>query len=66
LLSTNPFPEHPPRYVRARLYEYQFTTPEQHRATGLWWIRQPAGNYFPTVSLDDSGFREVLQQQGWL
>jgi hypothetical protein len=66
LLSTNPFPEHPPRYVRARLYEYQFTTPDQRRATGLWWIRQPVASYFPAISLEDPGFREVLQRQGWL
>jgi hypothetical protein len=66
LMSGNPFPNHPPRYVRAHLYEYQFTTPEQRRSTGLWWIRQPAADYFPAVSLDDPGFREVLQQQGWM
>src|SRR5579872_1761007 len=50
LIRTNPFPEKPPRYVRALLYEYHFTTPEQRRQTGAWWTRIPAGNYFPAVS----------------
>ena len=34
LMRTNPFPDHPPRYVRARLYEYHFTTPEERRLNG--------------------------------
>src|SRR5205085_2611294 len=37
LLAHNPFPETPPRYVRARLFEYRFANWEQHRATGAWW-----------------------------
>lgn len=65
LLATNPFPDRPPRYVRARLYEYQFTTPNQRRDTGLWWLRDDAGTYFPPVALDDPGFREILERNGW-
>src|SRR5258706_15808285 len=34
LLRTNPFPGQPPRYVRALLYEYHFTTPSEHAASG--------------------------------
>lgn len=47
LLRSNPFPNHPPRYVRAQLYEYHFTTPEEHKRTGLWWTRKLVGDYFP-------------------
>ncbi|HLY15614.1 MAG TPA: lipase maturation factor family protein [Bryobacteraceae bacterium] len=50
LLRTNPFPERPPRYVRALLYEYHFTTPAERAATGQWWTRKPAGTYFGPVS----------------
>jgi hypothetical protein len=51
LLRTNPFPEHPPRFVRAQFYEYHLTTPDERRASGRWWKRQLVGTYFPPVSL---------------
>ena len=51
LLAVNPFPSSPPRFVRARLYDYQFTTLAERRATGNWWRREPQGEYFPLVSL---------------
>jgi hypothetical protein len=66
LLRTNPFPNKPPRYVRALLYEYHFTTPDERKRTGAWWKRQLTGSYFPTVSLDNASFRQVLKAQGWL
>jgi hypothetical protein len=51
LLKTNPFPDAPPRYVRALLYEYHFTTPAERRATHEWWNRTLAGSYLPPASL---------------
>jgi hypothetical protein len=51
LLRTNPFPNHPPKYVRAQYYAYKFTTPEEHRRTGAWWGRTLIGAYYPPVSL---------------
>jgi hypothetical protein len=45
LLASNPFADAPPRFVRARYYRYRFTTPEERRATGEWWRREPAGEY---------------------
>jgi predicted DCC family thiol-disulfide oxidoreductase YuxK len=53
LLERNPFPETPPRYIRARLYEYRFTTREEHRATGAWWKREESGEYLPAISLEN-------------
>ena len=53
LLAHNPFPEAPPRYVRAQLYEYRFTTWAEHRATGAWWKREERGEYLPAISLED-------------
>jgi hypothetical protein len=50
LLAGNPFAERPPRYVRARLYTYRFTTPEERRQTGNWWSRQLVGEYLPPVT----------------
>ncbi|MGH9584207.1 MAG: lipase maturation factor family protein, partial [Bryobacteraceae bacterium] len=66
LLRKNPFPNAPPKYVRALLYEYRFTTPEERKRTGAWWVRTLAGPYFPAVSMQTPGFRRVLEAQGWL
>lgn len=52
LFKTNPFPNHPPLFIRAQLYKYNFTTWEERSKTGNWWKRELVGNYFPTVSLD--------------
>ena len=51
LLARNPFPDKPPRYIRAILFKYQFTTSEEHRATGAWWKRREIGEFFPEASL---------------
>jgi Lipase maturation factor len=51
LLRSNPFPDHPPRYVRALAYEYRFTTPDERRRTGRWWNRELLGDYFSPVTL---------------
>jgi lipase maturation factor 1 len=53
LLAHNPFPKDPPRYLRARLYEYHFTTRTAHQATGAWWKREERGEYLPAISLED-------------
>ena len=66
LLQTNPFPDQPPRFVRASLYEYHFTSPAERSANGLWWKREPAGPYFPPVSLQTGPFRDLLEREGWL
>ena len=51
LLRHNPFPESPPRYVRARLYEYRFTTWSELRHGHGWWQRNLVGEYLPPVAL---------------
>src|SRR5436190_1726903 len=51
LFAHNPFPENPPRYLRATLYDYHFTSSAERRATGAWWKRERVGEYFPAVSL---------------
>jgi predicted DCC family thiol-disulfide oxidoreductase YuxK len=55
LMDSNPFADQPPRYVRARLYDYRFADPRTHTETGQWWVRQPEGLYFPQVTLSDFG-----------
>ena len=51
LLGVNPFPGKPPRYVRALLYDYRYSSPQEKAATGAWWVRQPVGIYYPAISL---------------
>ena len=51
LLGRNPFPDAPPRVVRARLWLYRFTTAAERRATGAWWHRDFVRDYAPAVSL---------------
>jgi hypothetical protein len=53
LFDADPFPERPPKFVRAKLYDYRFADERTHKATGDWWVREPAGWYFPPVSLGD-------------
>jgi predicted DCC family thiol-disulfide oxidoreductase YuxK len=52
LFARNPFPQKPPRYIRATFYRYRFTTSDEHRKMGAWWKRQELGEYLPTISLE--------------
>jgi lipase maturation factor 1 len=57
LFGRNPFPDAPPRFVRAVLWQYWFSTPDQRHAEGVWWRRQLLGLYAPTlVRLPDGHF----------
>ncbi|RMI44140.1 lipase maturation factor family protein [Streptomyces triticirhizae] len=47
LLRHNPFPDEPPRWVRARVLRYRFTTWRERRATGAWWHAEPTGEHLP-------------------
>ncbi|WP_205875976.1 lipase maturation factor family protein [Mycobacterium camsae] len=51
LLRHNPFPESPPRYVRAQLYRYRFTTPAELRRDRAWWHRTLIGSFVPATGL---------------
>ena len=52
LLANNPFPDKPPRYIRAMFYRYRFTTGDEFRQTGAWWKREELREYLPTLSLE--------------
>lgn len=51
LFARVPFPDRPPRYVRALLYEYRMSDPTERRRSGVWWTRTLLGPYFPAVML---------------
>jgi hypothetical protein len=50
LMNPPPFSK-PPRYLRALLYDYQFTTPAERSRTGAVWKRRALGIWFGPVSL---------------
>jgi hypothetical protein len=50
LLRRNPFPNLPPRYVRAQLYRYRFTTWRELRHDHAWWHRTLLGEYLPPIA----------------
>jgi hypothetical protein len=54
LLGHNPFPDRPPRFIRARFYHYRFATKEERRATGAYWQRALLGEYLPPVAHSDA------------
>jgi hypothetical protein len=64
LLATNPFPDDPPRWVRARLYRYAFAPPDDPE--GRWWQRTLVGTWLPPLSADDVRLRRFLATRGWL
>ena len=55
LFASNPFPQQPPKEVRAVLWQYWFTSMSEKRDSGLWWRRQLLGDYAPTLARDASG-----------
>jgi lipase maturation factor 1 len=50
LLKTNPFPDEPPKYLRALVYNYEFTDWSTLRQRGEWWQRGEPAVYLPPVS----------------
>ncbi|WP_369019797.1 lipase maturation factor family protein [Streptomyces californicus] len=50
LLGHNPFPDEPPRRVRARVFHYRFTGLRELRATGRWWHRTCVREFLRPVS----------------
>jgi hypothetical protein len=61
LLRTNPFPDHPPHYIRAVEYDYHFTRfGDGHSG---WWKREPLGLYCPPIMLGPDG-QPVLAEPG--
>ena len=61
LFAGNPFPKAPPRQVRAVLWQYWFTTPQEKRANGIWWRREQLGLYAPTLEREADGRIVVLE-----
>lgn len=61
LFASNPFPQSPPKYVRAMLWQYWFTSMTQKSENGLWWRRELLGLYAPELTLRSDGTFDVVQ-----
>ncbi|WP_206503097.1 lipase maturation factor family protein [Streptomyces chrestomyceticus] len=57
LLRHNPFPDAPPALVRARLFQYRFTTWRELRETGAWWHRTELRDFLPPTKAVPRGRR---------
>jgi hypothetical protein len=61
LLRDNPYPQIPPRYVRAVIWQYWFTTMDEKRQTGNWWRREYLGLYAPELTMAADGHFAVVE-----
>jgi hypothetical protein len=57
LFAENPFPERPPRFIRAVFYQYKLLPPGSHDT----WRRVRNGLYLAPVSLDEPSFNDELE-----
>ncbi len=61
LFAGNPFAGARPRYVRAVLWQYWFTSMQEKRTTGNWWRRNYLGIYAPVLTRRPDGQPAVVQ-----
>ena len=61
LFRGDPFAAAPPKMVRAVLWQYWFSTPEEKRTEGIWWTRKLLGTYAPTVVRRSDGKFVVIE-----
>jgi hypothetical protein len=54
LLGANPFPDAPPRQIRALVYRYKYTDPTERRWSGAWWTRDLVGEFFRVGSKEQA------------
>jgi hypothetical protein len=63
LFAGNPFPQKPPRYIRAVLYRYKFAKPGNPK--GLYWTRETLGDWLPVLSASDPRLINFGRSEGW-
>ncbi|CAF0772834.1 unnamed protein product [Adineta ricciae] len=59
----NPFPDAPPRFIKADLYRYKFT--DLTSGDKNWWIRRHLQPYSPIFDLKSSQLKSLLRHWGW-
>ena len=62
LMGDNPFPDEPPKFVRAVLYKYHYTKLlESKTSPEHWWKRDFAGDYLFTLDADSEQLNGFLK-----
>ena len=64
LFAENPFPDKPPRFIRAVIYRYKFAEPGNPEH--LWWTREPLRLWMPVLSVDDPQLVKFLRYEEWV
>ncbi|MFB6344239.1 MAG: lipase maturation factor family protein, partial [bacterium] len=62
LLGKNPFPENPPRYVRAVKYRFKFSPWSE--TNGRWWVKSEKRLYMPPLTLRNGELTRVRRPGG--
>jgi len=68
LIDVNPFPSSPPKYIRATLYLYHYTSVKScaGKPKCSWWRRDKQREYMPATSLQDKWLKTHLGKQRML
>ena len=61
LFDGNPFPDAPPRLVRAVLWQYWFSSLQEKRTQGIWFRRRLLGTYAPCIVRSAAGRFAIVQ-----
>jgi len=64
LFAHNPFPDKPPRYIRAVLYRYTFVRHDNSQQ--LWWDRKTIAIWITPISINDTILIDYLKGQKWI
>lgn len=64
LLANDPFPDRPPRRVRASLYRYRFADPDD--PSSAWWQRERVTTWLRPLAPNDPELLAFLRAHGWL
>jgi hypothetical protein len=59
----NPFPDAPPRFIKADLYRYKFTRLDSGDKN--WWIRSNPQPYSPIFELKSVQLKSIFRQMEW-
>ena len=59
LFAVDPFPDHPPRYLRSPLYRYRFSDLAALRQRGAYFTRAPLGEFCPALTLEGGALRKA-------
>ncbi|SCA59076.1 Lipase maturation factor 1 [Chlamydiales bacterium SCGC AB-751-O23] len=62
LIANNPFTSKAPKFIKADLYLYEFTSWDEDNDD--WWRRKKAGAYLPPISLENKSLRDFLKFHG--